>query len=67
MAYFLKENFFVHTKFHPHMDVVILETMVPWVELGVFSKACANVSALTMTFQNLVSSVETFYSCLSAL
>ena len=45
----------------------ILDTMVPRVDLEVVSATCANVSALPVTIQNLVSSVDAFDSYLCAL
>ena len=67
MAGFVKEKFTVHPKFHPQMVMFILETMVPRVDLwGVF-EACANVSALSVTFQKLASWVDAFDYCLRAL
>ena len=49
------------------MGMFILETMVSLVELEGVSAACVDVSALPLNFQNLASSVDTFYSCLCAL
>ena len=42
------------------MVMFILERMVPWVELEAVSAVCANVSALTVTVQNLTSSLDAF-------
>ena len=53
MEEFAKENFTGHPKFHPQMVMLILEKMVPKVELEGVSAACANVSALPVTVQNL--------------
>ena len=60
MAYFFKDNFTGHPKFHPQMVMFILDTMVPWVELEGVYAACANVSALHVTVRNLASSVDAF-------
>ena len=49
------------------MVMFILETMLPWVDLEGVYAACDNVSALTVTAQNLASSVDTFDSRLRAL
>ena len=62
MAEFVKENFTGHTKFHLQMVMFILETMFFQVELEGVSLACANVSALLVTVQNLASSVDAFDS-----
>ena len=67
MLEFVWENFTGHPKFHPMMVMFILETMVHRVELGGVSAAYANVSTLPVTVQKLVSSVDTFYSCLRVL
>ena len=52
MEELVKEYFTKHPKFHIQMVMLILETMVPQVELEVVSVACANVSALPVTSQN---------------
>ena len=52
MAELVKEYFTKHPKFHIQMVMLILETMVPQVELEVVSVACANVGALPVTSQN---------------
>ena len=49
------------------MVMFILDTTVPWVDLEGVSVACTNVSALPVNVQNLVSSVDAFYSCLRSL
>ena len=60
MEDFVRENSTRHPKFHPQMVMFLLETMVPRVDLEGVSAACANVSALTVTVQNLASSVDAF-------
>ena len=67
MLEFVKENFTGYPKFHPHMFMIILETIVPRVELEGVSVACANISTLPVTVKKLTSSVEAFDSCLCAL
>ena len=49
------------------MVMLILEIMVPRLELEGIYVACANVSDLPLTVQNLASSVNIFYSRLGAL
>ena len=67
MAEFYKENFTGYPKFHPHVVMFILETIVPRVELEGVSAACANIITLPVSVQKLVSSVDAFDSSLCAL
>ena len=67
MEDFPKEIFNVHPKFHPHMVMFVLDTMVHQMELEDVSAACANVSTLPATVQNLASSVDDFDSRLCDL
>ena len=49
------------------MVMIILEKMVPWVDLEVVSEACDNISALSVTVRNFASLVDIFDSLLLAL
>ena len=67
MAEFVKENFTGHPKFHPYMVMFVLDKMVPRVDLEGVSAACTNFSDMSVTVQNLASSVNAFDSRLCAL
>ena len=49
MTDFEKKTFTVHPKFHPHMVMYFLDTMVPRVDLEDVSAAYANGSDLPVT------------------
>ena len=55
MAEFVKENFTGRPQFRPQMVMLILETMVSWVDIEGISAACANDSVLPLTVQNIMS------------
>ena len=67
MLEFVKENFTGHTKFHPQMVILVLETMVPREDLEGVYAPCENFSALSVNVQKLASSVDAFEYCLHDL